>query len=85
MTRALSARLKVAFRSRAARLGFRPYCPTWEAHHIVPVVEGGGGCGLEGYATLCLRCHKRANAELAARRVSQSEEAEPGQIILPFA
>jgi len=40
----------------------------WQADHITPVVEGGGGRGLENLRTLCLRCHKAATAELAARR-----------------
>lgn len=30
----------------------------WQAHHVVPVSQGGGLCGLEGFLTLCLRCHK---------------------------
>lgn len=40
----------------------------WDADHIVPVVEGGGICGLENYRTLCLKCHRQATAELLARR-----------------
>jgi 5-methylcytosine-specific restriction endonuclease McrA len=40
----------------------------WEADHILPVVEGGGGCGLENYRTLCTPCHKKETAKLAARR-----------------
>ena len=40
----------------------------WEADHIVPVVEGGGGCGLEGYRTLCQPCHAKETKALAARR-----------------
>ena len=39
----------------------------WEADHIIPVSEGGGGCGLENYRTLCLPCHKKETADLAAR------------------
>lgn len=39
----------------------------WEAHHIIAVVEGGGECGLEGYQTLCLSCHKGQTKELRAR------------------
>ena len=39
----------------------------WEADHINPVVEGGGECGLEGYRTLCLWCHKTATKELRSR------------------
>lgn len=30
----------------------------FEAHHRVPVSEGGGGCTLDGYAMLCQPCHK---------------------------
>ena len=44
---------------------------TWEADHIIPVVEGGGECGLENYRTLCLPCHRKATAALAARRAQQ--------------
>ena len=29
----------------------------WDADHIVPVVDGGGQCGLSNYQTLCLGCH----------------------------
>ena len=43
-----------------------------EADHVVPVAEGGGGCGLEGYRTLCRPCHlaetRALRARLAARR-----------------
>jgi 5-methylcytosine-specific restriction endonuclease McrA len=39
----------------------------WDADHIVPVVEGGGECGLEGYRTLCVPCHKEVTRELRAR------------------
>jgi len=49
----------------------------WEADHIVPVCEGGGGCGPEGYRTLCLPCHKRQTALLAARRAEKRRQAVP--------
>jgi 5-methylcytosine-specific restriction endonuclease McrA len=39
----------------------------WDADHIVPVVEGGGLCGLDNYRTLCHPCHKKVTADLAAR------------------
>lgn len=39
----------------------------WEADHAVPVAEGGGGCGLENYRTLCVPCHTKASAELMRR------------------
>jgi 5-methylcytosine-specific restriction endonuclease McrA len=41
---------------------------TWEADHIIPVVEGGGQCGLDNYRTLCLACHRAETAALARRR-----------------
>lgn len=50
----------------------------WEMDHIVPVVEGGGGCGLENLRTLCLRCHRDATAQLARRRA----RARSAQILL---
>lgn len=40
----------------------------WDADHIIPVIEGGGLCGLENYRTLCHPCHKKETAALAARR-----------------
>ena len=39
----------------------------WEADHIVPVVEGGGGCGLDGYRTLCIPCHRLVTRDLMGR------------------
>jgi 5-methylcytosine-specific restriction protein A len=41
----------------------------WEADHVLPVVEGGGGCGLDNLRTLCIPCHRAATAELTGRRV----------------
>jgi 5-methylcytosine-specific restriction enzyme A len=39
----------------------------WEADHIIPVVEGGGGCDLDNYRTLCRSCHKGETKKLRAR------------------
>ena len=39
----------------------------WDADHVVPVAEGGGECDLGNMRTLCLRCHKRATADLRRR------------------
>jgi 5-methylcytosine-specific restriction protein A len=39
----------------------------WDADHIIPVIEGGGECGLDNYRTLCIPCHKKVTAELRAR------------------
>jgi len=40
----------------------------WDADHIIPVAEGGGECDLTNMRTLCLKCHRRATAELRLRR-----------------
>lgn len=39
----------------------------WEVDHIVPVVEGGGECGLDNLQTLCLACHKAKTAAMRKR------------------
>lgn len=48
----------------------------WEADHIVPVVEGGGGCGLENLRTLCKPCHHDVTAELNRRRAAERRAAK---------
>lgn len=40
----------------------------WHCDHILPVVEGGGCCGLENLQTLCIACHKKDTAAIAKRR-----------------
>jgi 5-methylcytosine-specific restriction endonuclease McrA len=42
----------------------------WDADHTVPVVEGGGECGLANMRTLCLKCHRAATAALRLRRAT---------------
>jgi 5-methylcytosine-specific restriction endonuclease McrA len=50
----------------------------WEMDHVVPVVEGGGLCGLDGYRTLCVPCHKSETAALAKRRAqARKDEQRP--------
>ncbi len=48
----------------------------WEADHILPVIEGGGECGLEGYRTLCISCHKKATKELRGRMSKAKRDAK---------
>jgi 5-methylcytosine-specific restriction enzyme A len=48
----------------------------WQADHIVPVVEGGGACGLENYRTLCTGCHRVETAKLRARRAAAKVDEE---------
>lgn len=55
----------------------------WEADHIVPVVEGGGGCELENYRTLCLPCHRRETRALASRRAEARRLAKMSLFALP--
>lgn len=58
----------------------------WDADHIVPVIEGGGLCGLENYRTLCHPCHKAATKALAGRRAEQRAKPEkdaPTLFVLP--
>jgi len=43
----------------------------WDADHIVPVIEGGGETNLEGFRTLCCRCHKDETAKLRKRRLKE--------------
>ena len=47
----------------------------WQADHIVPVIEGGGACGLDNYRTLCTACHKEETAQLARRRADKAKSA----------
>lgn len=59
---------------------------TWEVHHVVPVVEGGGCCGIANLQTLCLACHRRPTAELAGRRALAERRRsfeEKGGIVVP--
>ncbi len=46
----------------------KAFVSTWHMDHIIPVVEGGGECGLDNLRTLCIRCHRKETAELARRR-----------------
>lgn len=46
----------------------------WEADHIVPVEEGGGCCGLDNFATLCIWCHKEKTKEQAAARAERNRK-----------
>jgi 5-methylcytosine-specific restriction protein A len=60
--------LKGNYRSLERRL--------WEVDHITPVVEGGGGCGLDNLRTLCWRCHRKETAALAKRRAQARRVAK---------
>lgn len=54
---------------------YNPYHRSlWDADHIVPVIEGGGECGLENYRTLCIPCHQRVTKELHGRLKAKRKE-----------
>jgi 5-methylcytosine-specific restriction protein A len=54
----------------------------WDADHIVPVVEGGGECGLENYRTLCIPCHRKVTKDLQ-RKLSFKRKFETNAIPRP--
>lgn len=58
----------------------------WQADHIVPVVEGGGQCGLDGLRTLCTDCHVQETRKLARRLAERRRELKTvlDQPILPL-
>ena len=46
----------------------------WHADHIIPVIEGGGECGIENIRTLCVACHRSETAALR-RRMADKRKA----------
>jgi 5-methylcytosine-specific restriction protein A len=60
------------------------YRHLWEADHIVPVAEGGGSCGLDNLRTLCLGCHRKATAQLAARLAEKRRGAHQETLFTPM-
>lgn len=40
----------------------------WDADHILEVVNGGGGCDLTNYQTLCKPCHAVKTAKLYIKK-----------------
>jgi len=52
----------------------KPLYTLWEADHIIPVIEGGGCCGLDNLRTLCVACHRMETAALAGRRAQKRKE-----------
>lgn len=69
------------FSQMCRHLGIRAGFPArslWEADHIVPVIEGGGECGLAGLRTLCTACHLRETRALRRRLAGNM------QLELPF-
>ncbi len=55
----------------------------WDADHIVPVTEGGGGCGLDNLRTLCLACHHKETAWLHKRLRHRRAAAKATPLFAP--
>lgn len=78
LRRALRARgVKLALQALAA-LGMSADRSFWDADHVVPVVEGGGLCGLDNLRTLCRPCHRGATSALRARLAARQSPAHVG-------
>ncbi len=71
-------RLRRAFLERHSIPYGRQDSDWWDADHVVPVEDGGGECGLPGYQTLCIPCHKRKTA----RQAREKAERRRGQVAL---
>ena len=54
----------------------------WHADHIVPVSEGGGMCGIEGYRTLCVKCHGIESGRLRKRLKERQAAQKAGKLFL---
>ena len=48
----------------------------WQADHIIPLAEGGKLCDLDNLRTVCIPCHKKHTAALAARLAQQRRVAK---------
>lgn len=61
--------------ARDDRMGVPSDGHLWEADHILPVVAGGGQCGLDNLQTLCVWCHRLKTAEQTARAAEARRKA----------
>ncbi|HDZ04860.1 hypothetical protein LCGC14_0371020 [marine sediment metagenome] len=55
-------------RYKCRNCGIQTKWDEWHADHIVEVVNGGGGRGIENYQTLCIPCHKIKTKSLFKER-----------------
>ena len=53
--------------SKHGRRLFANRSTLWDMDHIIPVVEGGGGCGLDNLRTLCIPCHRKVTKKLMVK------------------
>ena len=76
----LSRYLSPTYRAFLRENGLRFDRSHWEAHHKHAVIEGGGECGLDGYETLCWRCHPTETGQLRRRLNQKKAETCPGPL-----
>ena len=69
--------LPAIYRAFLRENGLRLSRSHWEAHHRHAVAEGGGGCGLDNYETLCWRCHPKETGKLRKRLNRKKAPAGP--------
>jgi len=77
--RGADSRVRDALRTRLDELSIpqsrwysrRSHWGIWDADHTKPVVEGGGLCGLDGFRTLCCKCHRKESRRLQRRLKEQ--------------
>jgi 5-methylcytosine-specific restriction protein A len=68
---------KEPYKAFAKSYNMPPERKTWyDADHIVPVSLNGGECGLDGYRTLCVPCHKNCTKELQKYLKENREKAK---------
>ena len=72
---------RTAYTHELREQGWNVWNAYWNADHIVPVCEGGGECGLDNLRTLCVKCHKKETAKLAAKRAASREEEFTQQVL----
>jgi hypothetical protein len=58
------------------------YDINWQADHIIPVKNGGGGFDLRNFQTLCLDCHKAKTYKLSHHKAISSQAAKTRCILL---
>lgn len=78
LRRQLNALIPAERYAKAAELGIPKHLAyrksLWQMDHIIPVIEGGGSCGLENLRTLCIPCHKKETAALRKRLASKDND-----------
>ena len=51
------------------------YHDKWVADHIIPVAQGGGGCDLSNFQTLCPICHlEKTHSQMVTHRAAISSQ-----------